>query len=430
MPADVAERIVRALDRAPDTVVTLVNSDLSIAWLSHSATWVTGTDPSGRRGASSLERIHPDDVERLVHGLAILKAAEPRDAPTVPVVESLRYRFQRFDGRWVVMEATVHNLLDDPMVDGLLVEARPVDGGLDGVGHVVDLLVAEAPLPEVLGACARLVPDYLGSAAVVAVTEDGPVIGAPPGSPAERLAQDERWWRDTLKGDTVESVDLDDLPEDMAGPARDEGFICAWTFSITAQSATEVIGCVVVWVQIEAELNIAVDTALRQTKRLAALAIGEQRHHDELVRQADTDPLTGLANRSRLRRRLDAAPGPVTLAILDLDDFKPVNDTHGHHAGDTVLQTIASRLHESVREDDLVVRFGGDEFAIVFADGTSPERATHLTERIRRAVGTPITIESGAVVCVHASIGLATAADDDVVHLADAALYEDKRRKP
>lgn len=429
VPPEVAERIVRALDRAPDAVVTLINADLSIAWISHSATWVTGTDPSGRKGANSLERIHPDDVERIVHGLVQLQAAEPVGAPTVPVIEPLRYRFQRFDGRWVVMEATVHNLLNDPVVRGLLTEARPVEGGLDGVGHVVDLLVAEAPLPEVLGACAGLVPVYLGSAAVVARTAEGPVVGTAPGSPAGPLALDDRWWQDALKGEVVEPLDFSVLPDEMADPARDEGFVTAWTFSITAASSTEVIGCVVVWVRMHTDLNLTIDTTLRQTKRLAALAIGEHRHHDELVRRAGTDPLTGLGNRSALRRRLDAGTDPVTLAILDLDDFKPVNDTHGHHAGDTVLQAVAERLHDVVREDDLVVRFGGDEFAIVFADGTSPESATRLTQRISDTVCVPISIGAGITISVHASIGLATASADDVVHLADTALYQAKRHK-
>jgi diguanylate cyclase (GGDEF)-like protein len=420
---------VRAIDRAPDAVVTLVNADLTIAWISHSATWVTGTDPSGRRGVNSLERIHPDDIERLVHGLAQLRAAEPRDAPTVPVIEPLRYRFQRFDGRWVVMEATIHNLLDDPIVNGMLVESRPVDGGLDGVGQVVDLLVAEVPLPEVLASCARLVPVYVGSAAVIALTSDGPIIGAAPGSPAERLALDPRWWRDALEGNLVERVDLARLPADMADKARSEGFVTAWRFSVTAASSTEVIGCVIVWVRIDTELSIANDTTLRQTKRLAALVIGEHRHHDELRRQAGTDPLTGLGNRSALRRRLDTADDPVTVAVLDLDDFKPVNDTYGHDTGDTVLQAVAERLHAAVRDDDLVVRFGGDEFAIVFADGTSPESASSLSERISTAIDAPITLDSGTTIAVRASIGLATASADKVVHEADTALYEAKRHK-
>jgi diguanylate cyclase (GGDEF)-like protein len=315
------------------------------------------------------------------------------------------------------------------VVKGLLVESRPVDGGLDGVGHVVDLVVAEAPLPEVLAACAQLVPTYLGSAAVVALTDGGPVVGAAPGGPAARLATDPRWWEDALKGDVVTPVEFASLPAEMADQARAEGYVTAWTFSVASVSSTEVIGCVVVWVRIDTELNIAIDTALRQTRRLAALVIGEQRHHDELVRQAGTDPLTGLANRSVLRRRLGTAPGPVTLAVLDLDDFKPVNDTYGHHTGDAVLQVVAQRLHDVVREDDLVVRFGGDEFAIVFADGTAADSAARLSDRICTAINAPITLESGILITVHASIGLATAPPTQVVHEADTALYQAKRHK-
>ena len=115
--------------------------------------------------------------------------------------------------------------------------------------------------------------------------------------------------------------------------------------------------------------------------------------------------------------------------MLDLDDFKPVNDTYGHHTGDAVLQAVAERLHAAVREDDLVVRFGGDEFAVVFAPGTSPEGAARLSGRICAAVGAPVALDSGVTISVQASIGLATAAADEVVHEADAALYQAKRRK-
>ncbi len=430
VPPEVAARIVCAIDRSPDAVVTLVNADLTIAWISHSATWVTGTEPAGRKGADSLERIHPDDVERLMHGLAQLRAASPKDAPTVPVIEPLRYRFQRFDGRWVVMEAVIHNLLDDPVVNGMLVESRPVDGGLDGVGHVVDLLVAEAPLPEVLAACARLVPVYVGSTAVVALVDGGPVIGAPPDSPARRLSADDRWWRSALAhGETLAPVDFAGFPRDLADRARAEGFRTAWVLPLVDTLSTEVIGCVAVWVEIGTELNIVIDDSLRQTKRLAGLVIGEERHRNELRRQAVTDPLTGLNNRSALRRRLDTASGPVTLAAIDLDDFKPINDTYGHDTGDAVLQVIAERLRGAVRADDLVVRFGGDEFAVVFAPGTSPHSAAHLAQRIADAIGASITLNSTLTVTVSASIGLATTTADKVVHQADTALYDTKRAK-
>ncbi|MGH9251639.1 MAG: hypothetical protein ACRD0W_19270, partial [Acidimicrobiales bacterium] len=281
VPPDVAARIVRALDRSPSCVVTLINRDLTIRWLSRSATWVIGSDPSTRTGNSSLERIHPDDVARLLYGLEMLRAASPTDAPTVPVLGPVRYRFQRFDdGRWVVMEAVIHNLLDDPLVEGLLVESRPVDSGLDGVGHVVDLLVAHAPLGDVLAACARLVPAYLGSTAVAAFLDSGPVIGAPADSPAHILSADDRWWRHAAtERRTQAPVNFAGVPSELADQARARGFRTAWVFPLIDESSADVMGCVVVWVQIDIEFNIGIDDALRQTQRLATLVIGEERRH-------------------------------------------------------------------------------------------------------------------------------------------------------
>jgi diguanylate cyclase (GGDEF)-like protein len=116
--------------------------------------------------------------------------------------------------------------------------------------------------------------------------------------------------------------------------------------------------------------------------------------------------------------------------VIDLDDFKPVNDTHGHDAGDVVLQIVAERLTATVRADDLVVRFGGDEFAVVFADDTTPDRAAHLADRITEAVGAPIAVSPRLTVAISASVGLATAPADVVVHQADDALYQAKRNKP
>ncbi len=431
VPPDVAERIVRAIDRAPATVVTLVDPDLNIRWISHSATWVTGTDPDARQGASSLERIHPDDVERLIHGLAQLRAASPMGRQPVAVPQPIRYRFQRFDGRWVVMEATIHNLLADPVVDGLLVFSRPVSGELDGVGYVIDLLVAEMPLPDVLAACADLVPDFLGTAAVVAFVDGDPVVGAPTGSPAERLSTDRRWWQAAARGENLWPVDFAGFPDDLAARARAEGFRSAWVSPIREQPSGEVVGGVVAWVKLAVERNIAADESLRHTERLAGLVIAEERRRVALTRLAVTDPLTGLANRSALEQRLDEAAGPVTVAILDLDDFKPVNDTHGHDTGDAVLQVVAERLRGGVREGDLAVRFGGDEFAIVFAEDTDPDDAARSAARVVAAIGAPIAVDGRVTVSVGASVGVATATAEKVAQLADTALYDAKRaRRP
>jgi diguanylate cyclase (GGDEF)-like protein len=431
VPPDVAARLVRAVDRSPSMVVTLVDADLKIRWLSRSATWVTGSDPESRHGASSLERIHPDDVDRLLHGLAQLRAAHlssPR--PTGPAIPGpIRYRFRRMDGTWVVMEATIHNLLDDPVVNGFLVFSRPVSGGLDGVGYVMDLLVADVPLPDVLAACADLVPSYLGSAAVVALGAGDDVVGVPAGGPAERLARDPRWWAAALAGEKLSPLDFAGYPDDLAARGRAEGFRTAWVSPLHDHPTGELIGCVVVWVRLQGERNIVVDEALRHTERFASLVIGEDRRRQRLEHQALTDPLTGLANRSAFERRLDDATGPVTVAIIDLDEFKPVNDTYGHESGDAVLQVVAERLRRGVREDDLAVRFGGDEFAIVFAEGTAPDEATRSAARVVRSIEHPVALGGTFTVSVGASVGVATAEAGGVAQQADAALYEAKRAK-
>jgi diguanylate cyclase (GGDEF)-like protein len=429
MPADVAARLLRAVDRSPFSVVTLIDSDLTIRWISQSATWVTGTEPDTRRGLNSLDRIHPDDVKRILHGLEQLRQATLTDVEAAAIPDPIRYRFQRMDGRWIVMEATVHNLLADPEVDGFLVFARPVSGELDGVGYVLDLLGADRPLPEVLAACAGLVPDYVGDAAAVAFLDEGPVVGVPEASTVARLAADPRWWESARRGEPLFPTDFAGIDPELAAQARDAGFKSAWSTPIVDQVDGQVVGCLVVWVRLSIERTIGVDEPLRHSLRLAGLVVAEERRRHALHRLAETDPLTGLANRAALERRLALATGPVTLALVDLDDFKPVNDKYGHKTGDAVLRVVAARLRGGLRAIDLAVRFGGDEFAIVFGEGTDYADALTTSRRVLRAIEAPIAAPDAGILSIGASVGVATAAAEDVIQLADRALYEAKRSR-
>ncbi len=426
VPADIAARLVRAFDMSPSTVVALISDDLRNVWVSRSVAWVVGDDPDAVMQEQALTRVHPDDVGRLLHGLAQAKSATPANAPSLRAVEPLRFRVERPGGGWTALEALVINLLDDPAVSGLVAIVRPVGGELEGVGRVVDLLVADAPLRDVLAACAGLVPDYVGSAAVVAMRKGRPVIAAPAGSPAERLGVDERWWHDTLAdGRRRTATDHEGFPDDLATRAREAGFRSTWVLPLCDVAAGEVIGCLVVWVRIAVEPNIANEAGVRQAERLARLVIGEQRRHDALRHEALTDPLTRVANRSALRARFDTATDALTVVIVDLDGFKLVNDTHGHEAGDAVLRVVAQRIVGSVRQDDLVVRLGGDEFAIVFAPGTEPEGMARSMRRVVDSIGQPIRL-GDLTVTVGASAGLATGRPPEVLREADRALYEAK----
>lgn len=120
------------------------------------------------------------------------------------------------------------------------------------------------------------------------------------------------------------------------------------------------------------------------------------RREDHLRQLADTDPLTGLLNRrgfdERLLSRLGRSGHATTccLAIFDIDQFKRVNDEHGHQAGDQLLRQVADRLSSSVRKGDLVCRYGGDEFLVALF-GVAAEFAGKLVERLRSSLSEPFT---------------------------------------
>lgn len=158
----------------------------------------------------------------------------------------------------------------------------------------------------------------------------------------------------------------------------------------------------------------------------------------EIVHLARHDVLTGLANRAEFNAKLEEASkrlkrngGAVTVMMLDLDKFKAVNDTFGHHAGDQLLVEVARRLKSSVRETDVLARLGGDEFAIIQEGGPNPhEGAIALALRIINAITHPFDL-SGNQANVGASIGIALAPEhgddpEELLKSADLALYDVK----
>ena len=147
--------------------------------------------------------------------------------------------------------------------------------------------------------------------------------------------------------------------------------------------------------------------------------------------QATHDTLTGLANRVQLRDRLAAAHGSVVgVLLMDLDGFKEINDTLGHHHGDVLLRQVAARLRHQTRGGDLVTRLGGDEFAVLLPSPASEAECVAVAQRILEGLEGPMEVE-GAEVDVRASIGIAVAAVDgqgidDLLSRADVAMYHAK----
>ncbi len=174
------------------------------------------------------------------------------------------------------------------------------------------------------------------------------------------------------------------------------------------------------------------DEDLRLFEALAAHA-GLSLELDRLERQAQSDPLTGLANRTLFLRRVEASlerpSGMATVLFLDLDDFKAINDSAGHAAGDAVLVAAAGRIEASVRPGDVAARMGGDEFAVLLED-VDDHHGEQVAGRILDLLAEPVVVH-GEELWVRSSVGIATAAAGSLdagalLHRSDTAMYRAK----
>jgi diguanylate cyclase (GGDEF)-like protein len=164
-----------------------------------------------------------------------------------------------------------------------------------------------------------------------------------------------------------------------------------------------------------------------------------KREEADLVHRTMHDGLTGLPNRhlfvdrfrqARARRR--TAEAGVTVLFIDMDGFKEINDSLGHHAGDELLVAVAQRLSAAVRPSDTVARYAGDEFLMLTDEVESVTDATQLAWRLTHAVRAPYMVD-GTEVTLSASVGVCFSTDpddqaDDVLRNADRAMYVAKRQ--
>jgi diguanylate cyclase (GGDEF)-like protein len=172
---------------------------------------------------------------------------------------------------------------------------------------------------------------------------------------------------------------------------------------------------------------------------------GRKHAEAELTRQSELnqhqalhDALTGLPNRVLFDERVDqairhAGRRGTRLAVLmmDLDRFKDVNDSQGHHAGDRLLTEVAERVRRALRDSDTIARLGGDEFGILLPEPSSADAVLAGVQRIQLALARPVSLPE-LPVTINASIGIALCPDDGderelLVKRADAAMYSAKR---
>jgi diguanylate cyclase (GGDEF)-like protein len=180
---------------------------------------------------------------------------------------------------------------------------------------------------------------------------------------------------------------------------------------------------------------VEVIARVRAAARMKCLQDELRQRNAELYRISRTDPLTGLANRRHLDEQLIAQATsarrhghPLSMALLDVDHFKAINDTYGHTSGDDVLCEVARRLAGTARTEDLLGRWGGEEF-VVLIPYCDAEASFFVGERFREVIAAePIETRDHDLISVTVSVGCATGIDDELVERADLALSAAKER--
>jgi diguanylate cyclase (GGDEF)-like protein/hemerythrin-like metal-binding protein/PAS domain S-box-containing protein len=248
------------------------------------------------------------------------------------------------------------------------------------------------------------------------------------------FCQDVQRQREDLLGLPIQAVKTDlfgpSAGQDVWAMATESGY---WAGELASRKSGGAMDTV--WLTLSTVKDTTHKT-VHYVGMLSSISQLVQRHH-ALESAANHDALTGLPNRRLLNDRLAHAVerskrNQTLLAVcfLDLDSFKPINDTLGHDAGDVVLRTVAQRMKAMLRSADTVARLGGDEFVLLLCDLAQPQEATELLRRLMQEVSLPIAIGNQQVQ-VGVSMGVTlynqdAGTPDELIKHADQALYQAK----
>ncbi len=439
-------RTIKALITGTTHLIGLVEVDGTVAYTSPSVTRLLGYPPDGLVGSNVISLLHPEDqgmaLSMLGHfaGNAIKPAGTWDDTDVAG-----EYRLRHADGRWVPFEVLGNDFLADPEIGGLLVIAREVvarralydalsalahdDEGTDALFKLVEYI--DLRIPGIMGAILIAGPEGDWVTDLVPAT-----LRTPEGPWQSVIATGESM----IIGD-IEAPDAP-IDEPLRTDAVALGLKACWCVPLPIRRLevyspaaggtqdTAVVGCLVVWSMQHREPLTGHLGVAERVSGLADVALRRRLTTRELRRQVVHDQVTGALSRvgfDGLSTAEDSESG--ILVVIDLDDFKMVNDRHGHPIGDEVLRITAERIQSLLRPDDFLGRLGGDEFVLHIA-GTDLEDAKTVADRIIASLETPLSI-GGVAVHVRASLGLApfdpALTYRQLIARADTAMYEAKR---
>ncbi len=405
------------------------------------------SDIEGRR---ALDFIHPDDLSL---------AGELFESPTPQVV-----RFRHADGSWRHLECRIRNLLDDPTINGLLLNARDVTERVTIERTVASYARAQQLLSSVTMRLSAALPGELLDELRRGLIELAVFVGV------DRAAL---WWAKepgSLDAEMFVGADGSDLlphrqvrvflPDEMPAFAfersTDVDSVALMRMRhpdlppVEAMLAARFVGptgspgmLTLASERSDYEPDEAIQRVVPAFAQIVSTAMLRHNAEQRLQHQATIDAVTGLANRAVIRRRLEddlertlVDSESVALLLLDLDDFKLVNDGYGHLAGDDLLRQFGERLQGTCGPDDLVGRLGGDEFVVIRTGPSAAQEIGPLADRITSALHEPFVLDDRRFT-VSSSIGISTfqPGDDpvdmsDLLRRADIAMYQAKRLGP
>jgi diguanylate cyclase (GGDEF)-like protein/PAS domain S-box-containing protein len=426
------------LEQVPQPIL-VVDSRGAVAYGNPALEALIGWKLEDGAGHSIIEYLHPDDISWVVGSFTQLVAQRSDESDDDRSWAAIQFRLIGADGSTVPVEVTGRRLLGGPADGYIVYDVRPaldielfrrVLAGValgEPVEHLLHIVVQMLTLPPVELHAAALERTESGDYRVIAASS--PKIAS-----AIVGAHDPMPWQ-------VEASEPSFVPvAEIEGPAGDAlrsiGMVDMWFVSLGAPDGSFDLRLVELAPVHHVPSNGPVQRLIR-ARELAAVVL-LRAHNDRLMHHAaDHDSLTQLRNRRGFYRGFETL-SPVdacrSVLFIDLDEFKPVNDRCGHLAGDRVLQEIARRLGDVTRDDDMVSRIGGDEFAVALAPSTSAveaeKRSVRVAERIQRVIGDTIQVDEFTL-SLSASIGIAifpaNELADRALAAADAAMYDAKR---
>lgn len=435
------------VESSPDPYV-VVDRNGTILWASPSGSAIVGRTPDDYVGHSVTEFLAPHSLEGALE--AFTEYVSPTRADTGWIGPPMAVDLVHLDGHVVPVE--IRQVPTAAPFDGIVLLVS-TNGTMNALYDSIERIVADHPLDDVLDSVLRLISvESPFSIPVIGRGWDGErfdhVTAAPEaplldGDPLPAVVGGRSPWRQRLEsGRGTTDHDLDSIDPDLRAAAAAAGAVACWVFPVPDTDDDVVL---VLWRRAPGPPRLNVARRMDRIVGLLGLAVRADDARRHLHQLARTDPVTGLPNRTALGEHFEALvrrpagrehdrAALIGVLFCDLDQFKGVNDQHGHPTGDRVLGIAADRLRSRLRADDVLARVGGDEFVVV-SHAREESSIDALAERLITAFDEPISL-GDLTVPLGLSVGVATATahdlsgavtGDELIARADAALLDAKR---